>query len=143
MARWLLLGAVACLALLGTVLVPLGSSGVRDVAEQFQPPPDATPYESRVTPRRVICLGASPCPSLFQSWTLPRRVDQAEFLSLLAAAGWQLEEEGDCRPSPNRFARMALCSATGEVDGFAVTVSQLGESRTEQTVLTLDVRPPG
>jgi hypothetical protein len=49
--------------------------------------------------------------------------------------------EGDCRPDARTFARVALCTATGEVDGYAVTVTLHGESRTNTTVLTLDVRP--
>lgn len=143
MLRWLGITAVVGLGLVVAALVPLGSSGVRDVAGQFQAPADASTYDERVTGKRLVCLGASPCPSVFRSWTLGRRLDPAELEALVAEAGWTLQVRGDCRPRPNSFARVSLCSASGEVDDHAVTVSLLGENRTETTVLTLDVRPPG
>jgi len=142
MLRWLGITAVVGLGLVLAAFVPLGSGGVRDVAGQFQAPADAS-YVERVTPKRLACLGASPCPSLFRSWTFGRRLDPADIEALVAEAGWTLQVEGDCRPRPNSFARVTLCSASGEVDDHAVTVSLLGENRTETTVVTLDVRPPG
>ncbi|WP_344156380.1 hypothetical protein [Nocardioides koreensis] len=135
--------AFIVLGVLVAACVPLGSSGVRSVAEQFRAPPDAAPLEERATPRRLLCLGGSPCPSLFKSWNLPSRIDRTAFEGLMTASGWALQPHGDCQPRPNRFARVALCSATGEVNGYAVTVNQLGDSRDEATVLTLDVRPLG
>ena len=141
MGRWLALATLLVLGVLVAAFVPFGSSGVRSVAEQFRTPPGAAPLEERVTPKRLICLGGSPCPSLFKSWTLPRRLDRAAFDGLTTASGWALEPHGDCLPRPNRFARAAVCSATGETNGYAVTVNQLGDSRDESTVLTLDVRP--
>lgn len=142
MGRWLALAAFLALGVLVATFVPFGSSGVRSVAEQFRTPPDAAPFEERVTPRRLICLGASPCPSLFKSWNLPRRLDRAAFDDLITASGWALQPHGDCQPRPTTFARVAVCGATGEVNGYAVTVHLLGGSRDEATVLTLDVRPP-
>ena len=143
MGRWLGLAAFFVLGLLIAVLVPFGSSGVRSVAERFQAPPDAVPFEDRVTPRQVICTGGSPCPSLFRSWKLPRRLDRTDFEGLVTASGLALRLQGDCQPGPNSFARVAVCSASGEVDGYDVTVNQLGDSRSETAVLTLDVRPLG
>lgn len=143
MGRWLALAAVLVLGLLVAAFVPLGSSGVRSVADQFRTPPDAAPFEKRVTPKRLICLGGSPCPSLFQSWNLPHRLDRVTFEGLITASGWALQAHGDCQPRPNSFARVTVCSAAGEIDGFAVTVDQLGDSRDDGTVLTLDVRPLG
>ena len=140
--RWLGLPTLLGLLLVTAGLAPLGSSGVRHVAEQFQPPADATTYQTRVTAKRFVCLGASPCPSLFKSWTLERRLDLAELEALVATAGWTLQSDGDCRPRPQSFARVTLCSAVGEVDGYAVTVSLRGEGRTEHSILALDVRPP-
>ena len=61
----------------------------------------------------------------------------------MSASGWAVPAVGDCEPRPNSSAVVALCSATGEVDGYAVTVSQLGGSRDDAAVLTLDVRPLG
>lgn len=141
MGRWLALAAFLLLGIPVAAFIPLGSSDVRSVAEQFRRPPDAAPLEERVTPRRLLCLGGSPCPSLFESWHLPQRVDRAAFERLMTASGWTLQPEGDCRPRPNSSALVALCSATGEVNGYAVTVNELGGSRDETTVLTLDVRP--
>jgi hypothetical protein len=143
MRRWLALAAVLVLGLLSAAFVPLGSSGVRSVADQFRTPQAAARFEGRVTPRKFICLGASPCPSLFQSWKLPHRLDQVTFEGLITASGWALQAHGDCQPRPNHFGLVTVCSAVGEVDGLAVTVNQLGDSRDDATVLTLDVRPLG
>lgn len=143
-ARRALLGLTALLSLvlLTAAFVPVGSSDVRDVAARFQPPADATSYQQRITPARLICLDGSPCPSLFRSWTLTRRLEPREVNALLLPVeGSPLLLEGDCRPDASTFARVALCTAAGEVGGYAVTVTVLGESRTNTTVLTLDVRP--
>ena len=59
--------------------------------------------------------------------------DPAELEALVVETGWSLQVQADCRPRPNSFARVTLCSASGEVDDHAVTVSLLGESRTETT----------
>ncbi len=142
MWRWWALVVLVVLGLLVAAVIPFGSSGVRDVAAQFQAPADATTREQLTSPRRLVCLGADPCPSLFHSWTVPRRLDPSEFAGLVSAAGWTLPVEGDCSPRPNSFGLVGLCSAVGEVDGYAVAVMQLGESDTEATVLTLSVRPP-
>lgn len=143
MGRRLALAAALVVGVLAAALVPLGSSGVRSVADRFRTPSDAAPFEQRVTPRRLICLGGSPCPSLFQSWNLPHRLDRATFERLLTASGWALQAHGDCQPRTNSFARVTVCGAAGEVDGFAVTVNQLAGSRDDAAVLTLDVRPLG
>ena len=113
------------------------------MAARFQPPVDATSEEQLVSPRRLVCVGADPCPGLFHRWTVPRRLGPSEFAGLISTAGWTLRVLGDCSPDPNSFGLVGLCSAIGEVDGYAVEVTQLGESDTERSVLTLSVRPPG
>jgi hypothetical protein len=130
-------------ALAVVVLVDFGASGVEGVAGQFEAPADATAQESIVNPERVICLGADPCPSLFRSWSLPRRLERPAFESLVATSGWAVDLEGDCVPRPNSFALVAVCSATGQVDGYSVRVAQLAGSGSTTSVLTLSVRPLG
>jgi hypothetical protein len=128
MWRWVGLAAAAVFGLVVVVIVPYGASGVEAVAAQFEAPADATTLERIVNPERVICLGADPCPSLFRSWRLPRRLERPEFVSLVTAPGWEVELEGDCLPRPNSFGRVAVCSATGEIDGYSVRVAQLAGS---------------
>jgi hypothetical protein len=143
MWRWVSLAATAVVGLVVVVLVNFGASGVEGVATQFEAPADATEQDRVVQPERVICLGANPCPSLFQSWSLPKRLERPEFESLVTAPGWEVALEGDCVPRPNSFGRVPVCSATGEVDGYEVTVAQLAGSGSSTATLTLSVRPLG
>lgn len=141
MRRWTSVLVAGVFGLVVVVLVPFGASGVDDVAAQFRAPAAATEQGTVVEPERLVCLGDNPCPSLFQSWRLPRRLDRSEFESLVTAPGWEVALEGDCVPGPNSFARVGVCSATGEVDGHDVTVTQLAGRGTPTAVLTLNVRP--
>jgi hypothetical protein len=143
MWRWVSFAVAGVVALVVVVLVDFGASGVEGVAAQFEAPADATAQESIVNPERVICLGADPCPSLFRSWSLPRRLERSDLEILATASGWSVELEGDCLPRPNSFGRLPVCSATGEIDGYSVRLAQLAGSGSNTSVLTLSVRPLG
>ncbi|GAB2733501.1 hypothetical protein [Nocardioides pakistanensis] len=120
-------------AALGAVLTAGSPARIIAIADEFTPDPRWARQTGRVTPPRLVCLGASPCPSLFRSWTADASVTEQGLSDLIAHTAWSL---GITCTDTGTY---DICAGTGVVDRFVVTVKTSGQDG-RQTVLTLDVR---
>lgn len=112
---WVVVAVAAVLVVAPVVLTaPMPSGTIRDVAGRFAPEGYETVGADSFEPRRLICLGDNPCPSVSRLWEFERPFTTERLQGWLDAAGYQATVDGDCA-TQSREAR-------GTADGWHIYV---------------------
>ncbi len=130
---WLIAGVLVVIGLPVVATAPLPSGSLRDVADRFAPSGLASPVTDTYEPRRLLCLGDNPCPSVARSWVLDELVSTSEVQSWLSAADIEAEVDGECGSGS--------CSARGTADGWRVTLYVSTPHPDEASRMSLHLRP--
>lgn len=93
---------------------PLPSGSIRDVADRFEPQGAGKVGSDSFEPRRLVCLGDNPCPSVARAWTSDTPITTEQLQQWLDGAGYQATVDGDCA--------MESCRALGTSDGWQIDV---------------------
>lgn len=129
--------ALALLILVLVVTVPFPAGSVVSVADRFNPDSPIT-SNTTVEPRRVLCLGGNPCPSVSRSWKFDHAVSTEQLSEWLNEAEYIGEIEGDCEEGPGL--RDPICSFRGEASGYSVQLFLETDASKMTSSLTLFVR---
>ena len=93
------------------------------LANEFSPPTGSTKIGEAITRPTPLCWGGRTCPSVFRSWESSETIDNSILADLVKNSGWALNQEGDCGPGQNIRTLGLICSASGLVDGFWITIN--------------------
>lgn len=122
------------------MLAPGGTEDIERAASAVSVGDGWDLVSERVTPPQVLCLGGSPCPSLARTWEVPEVLSRTEFESLARETSSSLVVEGDCLADPAREGWQSLCSATGTVGGYRMSITQATSLRSGPEII-LGVEP--
>jgi hypothetical protein len=121
---------------------PRDAHELTSVADQLTVPSTWSVVADRAEPRRLICLGDSPCPSLNRTWAVGTNLTGAQFAALVRGTGWNLSVDPDCALRPNTYGRQKACSATGVADGYSAEITLFGSvADPSATTVSLTLRP--
>ncbi len=110
------------------------------VADQFQPDPSWQLVSERVEAPRKTCIDIE-CPSVSRRWRTGASLTRDEFATLLKETGWDFEIEGSCKVDPSdRSDYTALCSATGIINNYRVTLTVRSSDMGNEGFVGLGVR---
>lgn len=129
--------ALGVLVLVLVVTVPFPAGSVVAVAGRFSPDSPIT-SSTTVEPRRVLCFGGNPCPSVSRSWKFDYAVSTEQLGEWLDEAEYIGDIEGDCEAGPGL--RDPACSFRGEASGYSVQLFLETDVSTMTSSLTLFVR---
>jgi hypothetical protein len=109
------------------------------VADQFKTDPSWDLSSERVEPPRNFCIDIE-CPSLSRQWKTDSILSKEELREYLKMSGWDFNIEGDCLVDKNiSGTAITLCSASGVVNGYKVTVYISGSSTPDSEGIGLSV----
>ncbi len=141
---WSIIIAVPIVFILTVVFMLLyegSTKGITDVASQFNPGPGWKLESKQVEPPRIVCLNSVPCPSVHETWTTNDDITKKDFVYLLNGHAEELELEGDCARAENvSGVGVAVCSASGLVDGYDMEARIIKSASNNKTTLAINLR---
>lgn len=117
---------VLALTLLALVLLQQQRSqaserAVTRIAGELRVPPEWSLISESSKPARLFCFSGG-CPSVTRRWAAPGDVSTASFTATYSELGWPLRLEDDCEPATAGQVGRRSCVASGEVDGWPVSL---------------------
>lgn len=131
---WVAIGVVALVIASPFLLTaPLPSGNLSAFRDRLEPQGYETVSDSRVEPRRLVCLGDNACPSASRHWIFDAPFTTEELQRWIDDAGYALTVDGDCSTG--------YCEVFGNSGGWTVHIL-VGPpiSSTEQVELSLYLR---
>lgn len=107
---------------------PGSTAKLEEIAGQFKAEPEWTLEADRITPPRKVCLDLT-CDQLYKRWAVNENITTATFHEVIIATKWMnFNISNECLSSKNISAGSTQCKASGQIDGYIVTIEVISSS---------------